>query len=115
MASVFRKLSANQQSWEEAAGLSQVSQLNTDHEMALISQLACYKDIVQTAALHYEPHHIAHYLHGLAGAFHSYYNATPLLAEDKTIRNARLCLAKAVQQTIKNGLKLLGITAPEEM
>ena len=115
VASVFRKLSANQQSWEEAAGLSQVSQLNTDHEMALISQLACYKDIVQTAALHYEPHHIAHYLHGLAGAFHSYYNATPLLAEDKTIRNARLCLAKAVQQTIKNGLKLLGITAPEEM
>ena len=56
-----------------------------------------------------------HYLRELANAFHSWYNAATILSEEAPLRQARLALALAVQQVIRNGLRLLGVSAPESM
>ena len=58
---------------------------------------------------------VAFYLRALAGEFHSYYNAERILVEDAAPREARLALCAAVQQTLANGLALLGVSAPEKM
>ena len=89
--------------------------LDKDEEQALIKQLNRYKDVVQSAAVNYEPHVLAYYLRELSGDFHSYYNAHAFLVEDETLRATRLCLIKAVKQILANGLKLLGVSAPETM
>ncbi len=89
--------------------------LDKDEEQALIKQLNRYKDVVQSAAINYEPHVLAYYLRELSGDFHSYYNAHEFLVEDETLRTTRLYLIKAVKQILANGLKLLGVSAPETM
>ena len=61
------------------------------------------------------PHQIAFYLKDLAGEFHSYYNAERMLVEDESLKLARLALAAAVRQVIRNGLRLLGVSAPDSM
>ncbi|HLK71335.1 MAG TPA: DALR anticodon-binding domain-containing protein, partial [Steroidobacteraceae bacterium] len=61
------------------------------------------------------PHALVHYLRELANAFHSWYNAATILSEEAPLRQARLALALAVQQVIRNGLRLLGVSAPESM
>ena len=61
------------------------------------------------------PHALVHYLRELANAFHTYYNAEQFIVEDAPLRNARLALVLAVQQVIRNGLALLGVSAPESM
>jgi arginyl-tRNA synthetase len=58
---------------------------------------------------------VATYLRELAGAFHSYYNATAILVPEEELRNARLGLCLAVRQVLANGLGLLGVSAPEAM
>ncbi len=80
-----------------------------------MATLARYPDIVEGAALNHEPHQLAHYLRELANDFHTYYNAHQFLVDDETLRNARLNLISALRQTIKNGLQLLGVSAPESM
>jgi arginyl-tRNA synthetase len=74
-----------------------------------------YKGVLQSSAVNYEPHVLAYYLRELAGSFHSYYNSTEFLVDDKTIRGSRLLLIKAVKQVLSNGLNLLGVGAPESM
>jgi arginyl-tRNA synthetase len=61
------------------------------------------------------PHLIAFYLKELAADFHSYYNASRFLVDDETLKLARLTLCAAVAQVIRNGLALLGVSAPEKM
>jgi len=56
-----------------------------------------------------------HYLRDLANAFHTWYNAATFIVEDPSLRNARIALALAVQQVVRNGLGLLGVSAPESM
>ena len=68
-----------------------------------------------TAARDREPHQIAFYLRELAAAFHTYYNSTRILVEETPLRHARLTLCLTVAQTIANGLRLLGVSAPEQM
>ena len=70
---------------------------------------------MENAALNHEPHQIAHYLRDLANEFHTYYNAHQFLVEDDNVRDARLNLILAVKRVIKNGLLLLGVSAPESM
>ena len=77
--------------------------------------LSRYPDVVETAALAHEPHQLADYLRELATAFHAYYNEHRVLVPDDTLRDARLNLSLATRQVIKNGLKLLGVSAPEVM
>ena len=92
-----------------------LSLLNNEAETALIKQLNRYKDVLQSSALNYEPHVLAYYLRELAGDFHSYYNSSEFLVEDATLRNSRLQLISAVKQVISNGLRLLGVSAPDSM
>jgi arginyl-tRNA synthetase len=113
--SVMRQLSEKLYSYEQAEGLANLNRLSEAHEAAILTRLARYPEIVEAAAQLHEPHQIAHYLRDLANDFHTYYNAHQFIVEDSTLRNARLCLVLCVQQVIANGLKLLGVSAPESM
>ncbi|MND02696.1 Arginine--tRNA ligase [compost metagenome] len=74
-----------------------------------------YPDVVEGAARDFAPHALAFYLKDLAGEFHSYYNATRLLADEEPVKLARLALACAVRRVLANGLALLGVSAPDKM
>jgi arginyl-tRNA synthetase len=89
--------------------------LDSEHELALLEKMISYPDIVESAAREYAPHLIAFYLKELAGDFHSYYNATRILVDEEPVKLARLALATAVRQVLRNGLTLLGVSAPEKM
>jgi arginyl-tRNA synthetase len=71
--------------------------------------------MIESAATELSPHLIAFYLKDLAADFHSYYNASRFLVEDESLKLARLALIMAAAQVMRNGLKLLGVTAPEKM
>ncbi|AUB77721.1 arginine--tRNA ligase [Spiribacter roseus] len=96
-------------------GLSHVDRLDADHEQALIQALGRYPEALESAAANHEPHLLAAYLRELAGAFHTYYNAHTFLVDDRDLRDARLTLIEAVRQVVRNGLDLLGVSAPERM
>ncbi len=96
-------------------GEPDLSLLQEPQETELITQLARYPEVVEQAALAMEPHQIANYLRELATLFHSYYGAQQFLVDDEALRNARIALCKATQQVIRNGLGLLGVSAPEQM
>ena len=89
--------------------------LTNPHELALCAQLREFPVVIETAVVDYAPHGIAFYLKELAAGFHGWYNAERLLVDDAALRQSRLALASAVRQTLANGLKLLGVTAPESM
>jgi arginyl-tRNA synthetase len=91
------------------------SALVSEHEAALLARLMEYPETVEDAARDLAPHLIAFYLRELAAAFHSYYNATRLLVDDPAVKLARLALAAAVREVLRNGLALLGVSAPERM
>lgn len=86
-----------------------------EHEQALMVTLSRYPETVETAALAHEPHQIAYYLRELATDFHTYYNAHQFIVDDTRLRHARLSLIIAVRQVLKNGLGLLGVSAPNSM
>jgi arginyl-tRNA synthetase len=98
----------------ELAG-ADVAALGSEHETALLARLLEYPDAVENAARDLSPHLIAFYLRELAAEFHSYYNATRLLVEEESVKRARLALAGAVRQVLRNGLALLGVSAPDRM
>jgi arginyl-tRNA synthetase len=98
----------------ELAG-ADVTALLAEHETALLALLLEYPDALENTARDFAPHLIAFYLRELAAAFHSYYNATRLLVEDESVKRARLALAAAVRQVLRNGLALLGVSAPDRM
>jgi len=89
--------------------------LASEHELALLERLLQYPDIVETAARDLAPHLVAFYLKDLAGDFHSFYNSTRILVDAQPVQRARLALATAVRQVLRNGLALLGVSAPEKM
>jgi arginyl-tRNA synthetase len=115
VASILRKLAAEEAGWSVEAGLAQLSELRLDTEKALLVKLTRYPEALRSAAEQFEPHSLAHYLRELAGDFHSYYNAHKILGEATALRDARLALSVAIQQVLHNGLSLLGVSAPEEM
>jgi arginyl-tRNA synthetase len=85
------------------------------HEKALIRRITSYPELLEAAAQALEPHQLAHYLRELAGDFNAYYDAHRFIVDDVHLRNARLNLVAAARQVLENGLKLLGVTAPERM
>jgi arginyl-tRNA synthetase len=91
------------------------SHLALDQELALLDRLIAYPEAVEAAARDFAPHLIAFYLRDLAGEFHSYYNATRILASEEPVKLARVALATAVREVVRNGLALLGVSAPERM
>ena len=115
ISSVLRQLEERGLSWDEATGISNIHLLVEPHESALISLISRYPEVIEAAASACEPHLVAYYLRELATGLHSYYNAVPLLCEQADLRCARLCLLKAVRQVLRNGVQLLGVSAPESM
>ncbi|HEX5337062.1 MAG TPA: arginine--tRNA ligase [Gallionella sp.] len=91
------------------------SVLDSEYETALLQQMIDYPQVIENAATDLAPHLIAFYLKDLAAHFHSYYNASRFLVEDETVKCARLALIAAVAQVMRNGLALLGVSAPEKM
>ena len=89
--------------------------LDTPHEAALLQRLDEFSDVVKNAADELAPHMIANYLKELASDLHSYYNAQQFLVEDSALKLARMALISATRQVLKNGLDLLGVSAPEKM
>jgi arginyl-tRNA synthetase len=113
--SVLRQMEEKGMAHDRAQGLTALARLTESHEQALLTSLARYPEVLETAALNHEPHQLAHFLRELANEFHTYYNAHQFLVEDAALRDARLCLILAVRQVIANGLALLGVSAPETM
>ena len=101
----------------EVASLGSIdlSPLDTSHETALMQRLSEFPDAVENAAQELAPHIIAYYLKDLASDLHSYYNAQQFLVANEALKLARLALISATQQVLKNGLSLLGVSAPEKM
>ena len=89
--------------------------LTSAYEMDLLQALYAYPGVVADAAAEHAPHLITYHLKDLAGKLHSYYNAEQFLVAEEEIKLARLALIAASRQVIRNGLGLLGVTAPEKM
>jgi len=89
--------------------------LDSEYETTLLQQMIDFPQMIETAAQELAPHLVAFYLKGLAADFHSYYNASRFLVEDEAVKLARLALIAAVAQVMRNGLALLGVSAPEKM
>jgi arginyl-tRNA synthetase len=115
VASVLRQLAAKGLAFDDEQGLANLARLVAPHEAAVVTAIDRYPEVLATAAAHRAPHMLVHYLRELANAFHTWYNAEQFIVEDGALRDARLALALAAQQVIRNGLALLGVSAPEAM
>jgi arginyl-tRNA synthetase len=89
--------------------------LKEPQETALLSTLSQFPELVEGAAAGRDPHLVSAYLRELANEFHVYYNTHQFLVPEAALRNARLALILAVRQVIRNGLAILGVSAPETM
>ncbi len=89
--------------------------LTHEQEAALAARIAAYPEAIDAAAQDLAPHVIAFYLRDLCAGFHSYYNAVPFLVDEPETKRARLALVAAVRLVLRNGLALLGVSAPEKM
>ena len=92
-----------------------LSVLTDDTEKALIKELAHYSVVVRLAARDYDPSFINRYLTELAAAFHKFYNACRIKGEREDVLLARLKLADTARAVLKNGMTLIGCSAPEKM
>jgi arginyl-tRNA synthetase len=107
-----------------------LSVLTNPDELGLIKKLSSYPEVIQTSALVFEPHRVTYYLQQLAALLHTFYNKHRILPSETeqehadsastevltpTRTAARLVLMGAVQQVLRNGLDVLGISAPEHM
>jgi arginyl-tRNA synthetase len=113
VSSVMKQLGSKGLVFDAAA--ADLAQLTNLHEQAVITALSKYPEVVEHAALNRAPHSLVHFLRDLANTLHTYYNAEQFIVEETALRNARLTLVLAVQTVIRNGLTLLGVSAPETM
>jgi arginyl-tRNA synthetase len=110
------------QATEQGTALDEKTALQVDlaplvsaREMAVLARLSDFPDLVREAADVLAPHQVAFYLRELAAQLHGFYNAERILVEDRDLRAARLALLLAVRQVVRNGLDLIGVSAPERM
>ncbi|MCM2295530.1 arginine--tRNA ligase [Rhodoferax sp.] len=98
-------------------GLSTVdlSPLQSQQAQALMLLLAKYPDMLTAAAEGFAPHDVTFYLRELAACYHSYYDAERILVDDEALKLARLALVAATAQVLRNGLAVLGVSAPKKM
>ena len=97
------------------SGAADLSRLSSPREAALLAKLAEYPEMLQRALEELGPHQVAFYLRDLAAELHSYYNAERVLVDDEALKSARLALLLATRQTLRNGLALIGVSAPMRM
>lgn len=100
---------------QEAIAEMDLSALSDKNAQALIARISECPETLSVAAKECAPHTLCFYLKDLAGDFHAFYNAERVLVEDEAVRNARLALLLAARQVLRNGLDLLGVSAPEKM
>ncbi|GAB4223447.1 MAG: arginine--tRNA ligase [Gammaproteobacteria bacterium] len=112
---VFQQLTDKKLTWDKAQHAKYLTLLTLPEELGLMKILQSYPNVVASAADNRAPHQVANYMRELANHFHSYYNAHPFIVTDEALRTARLSLIAAIQQVLRNGLQLLGVTAPERM
>ena len=84
-------------------------------ELELIKKLGEYPEMIAGAAKERAVHRVAHYVHDLAGLFHSFYNQCRILGVDSDLQQARIALVKTVGHVIRHALSILGVSAPERM
>ena len=100
---------------EYAESELKLASLTEPEELALIKKLGEYPEMLQRAARDRAVHNVAHYVHELAGLFHSFYNQCRILGVDSDVQQARIALVKAVGHVIRHALGILGVSAPERM
>ena len=115
IASVYRQLAEKSLQHDDGSGRENLSTLVEPQEKSLMSCLSRYPEIVELAANNRAPHSLAHYLRELANEFHTYYNAHVFIVDDANLRDARLTLCAATRVVIANGLRILGVSAPDSM
>ncbi len=91
------------------------SYLKEEAEFALISELFLFPEVIELAAMNLEPHHLPHYAQELATTFHNFYERCRVVSQDEALTWARLKLVEATRIVLSKLLKLMGITAPEQM
>ncbi|MFH0948227.1 MAG: arginine--tRNA ligase [Elusimicrobiota bacterium] len=89
--------------------------LKLKEERELIRKVLYFDDLLEIAARDYAPHYITKYLQDVASCFHSYYNRNRVITENTDLTNVRLTMCQAVKNIIKDGLGILGVSAPEKM
>lgn len=114
VASMLSRLQEGNIAFDGAAG-ADLTRLTEPEEHGVMVALSRYPEQVHLAAVNRAPQQIAHYLRETAAAFHACYNAHRVLVDDAQLRDARVALALATQQVIRNGLTLLGVAAPTSM
>jgi arginyl-tRNA synthetase len=117
IASNLRRAGEQGLALDAAQGLASLDRLTLEPEQSLMRALSRFPELLAAAAAAREPHQLAFYLRDLANDFHAYYatDGMKLLDDDADLRNARLVLCEAVAQVVRNGLGLLGVSAPESM
>ena len=115
VASVLKQLATRGVAHDREQGLNSLARLTQPQEAALLKRIAAFPALLTQCAQQRAPHTLVRYLRDLAHEFHAYHGAHPLLVEEGAVRDARLVLAVAAQTVIRNGLKLLGVSAPATM
>jgi arginyl-tRNA synthetase len=113
--SVLRQMREKGFEYDVTRGRAALARLVEPHEQALLASISRFPEVVEMAALQRAPHALVHYLREVANDFHTYYNAHQFLVEDAELRDARVTLVKGLRQVVRNGLGLLGVSAPEAM
>ncbi len=109
--SIFRKAGIEEYEKRDV----DLSYLSSKDEFNLILKLLLFDDILQKSVEMREPSLMVHYLLELSSLFHNYYEKYRVLEEDLRLREARLFLVNSFKNVIRNGLNILGVTAPEQM
>ena len=115
VASVMRQARERGIATQAGRGLGSLDKLLEPQELQLIKRVSAFPETIRQCAAQRAPHTLVHYLRDLANDFHTYYSAHQFIVDDAGLRDARLDLALATQIVIRNGLKMLGVSAPETM
>ncbi len=115
VASVRRQMQERGMAHDAARGLAALALLVEPQELQLIKRVSSFPETVRHCAAQRAPHGLVHYLRDLANDFHTYYSAHQFLVADPALQAARVTLALATQTVIRNGLTLLGVSAPDTM
>jgi len=112
--SIFRQADEKQIAMKALENID-LNQLSEEIEKDLATKLEMFPEVIASAARDLAPHQVTYYLRELAALFHSFYNQVKILDSHEDACQARLALISAVRQVLKNGMKLIGVSAPEYM
>ncbi len=114
MSSILKKAAANGIALDDISD-APLEKLSTAEELQLLKSMAAFPELICRVALDLEPHRIIFFLQELAGQFHSFYNKHQVISDDTELTKARLWLIGGLKIVLRNGLLMMGMTAPEKM